>query len=100
MSKVDKFKEIVYTMANTYEAKNKDYGNSFDKSIDKYGYISFFVRQNDKIERAESIIKNGKAEVKDESLYDTLIDNAVYSIMAALKYQEDKENNKKIEFIK
>ena len=100
MSKVEIFKEIVANMAKVYEAKNKDYGDSFDKSIDKYGYVSFFVRSNDKIERAESIILNNKAEVKDESIMDTLLDNAVYNIMAAMKIEEDIKNDKKVEFTK
>ena len=100
MNKVERFKEIVANMAKVYEAKNKDYGNSFDKSIDKYGYVSFFVRSNDKIERAESIILNNKAEVKDESIMDTLLDNAVYNIMAAMKIEEDIKNDKKVEFTK
>ena len=100
MNKVEIFKEIVANMAKVYEAKNKDYGNSFDKSIDKYGYVSFFVRSNDKIERAKSIILNNKAEVKDESIMDTLLDNAVYNIMAAMKIEEDIKNDKKVEFTK
>ena len=100
MRKVERFKEIVANMAKVYEAKNKDYGNSFDKSIDKYGYVSFFVRSNDKIERAKSIILNNKAEVKDESIMDTLLDNAVYNIMAAMKIEEDIKNDKKVEFTK
>lgn len=100
MSKVERFKEIVANMAKVYEAKNKDYGNSFDKSIDKYGYVSFFVRSSDKIERVESIILNNKAEVKDESIMDTLLDNAVYNIMAAMKIEEDIKNNKQVEFTK
>ena len=100
MNKVERFKQIVANMARVYEAKNKDYGNSFDKSIDKYGYVAFFVRSNDKIERAESIITNHKAEVKDESIMDTLLDNAVYNIMAAMKIEEDIKTNKQIEFTK
>ena len=96
---VSRFREIVEAMANTYEAKNKDYGNSFDKSIDKYGYVAFFVRSGDKMERAESIITSGKTEVKDESIKDTLLDNAVYCIMAAMKIERDIENNKEIKFI-
>ena len=100
MNKVERFKQIVANMARVYEAKNKDYGNSFDKSIDKYGYVSFFVRSNDKIERAESIITSGKAEVKDESIMDTLLDNAVYCIMAAMKVEEDIAKGNDIKFTK
>ena len=88
-NKVPKFREILNDMARVYECKNKDYGDSFGKSIDKYGYVSFFVRSHDKIERAKTIISKGRAEVKNEGIMDTLLDNAVYNIMAAMKLYED-----------
>lgn len=37
MEKSMKFKAITQEMADTYEAKNADYGDSFGKSIENYG---------------------------------------------------------------
>lgn len=37
MSKIERFKEIVAEMATLYENKNKDYGDSFGKSIKEHG---------------------------------------------------------------
>ena len=49
MSKLEDFKEITDSMAKTYEAKNHDYGNSFDDSCNKFGFVASVVRMNDKI---------------------------------------------------
>lgn len=44
MSKIERFKEIVAEMATLYENKNKDYGDSFGKSIKEHGNIAGIVR--------------------------------------------------------
>ena len=49
----------------TYKAKNYDYGNSFDKSMDEFGLTASVVRMSDKMERLKSLTKK-KAQVKDE----------------------------------
>lgn len=77
---VSAFKEITEHMADTYERKNHDYGNSFDKSLDEFGLIAAVVRMEDKMNRIKSLIKK-EAKVKDESIKDTLLDLANYSIM-------------------
>ena len=58
-------------MLLTYIRKNHDYGDSFNKSLDKFGLIASVVRMNDKMERIESLM-NKEALVKDESIKDTL----------------------------
>ena len=77
---VIKFKNLTNKMSETYERKNHDYGDSFNKSLDKFGLIASVVRMNDKMERIESLM-NKEALVKDESIKDTLLDLANYSIM-------------------
>lgn len=44
MNKIERFKEIVAEMAALYENKNKDYGDSFGKSIKEHGNIAGIVR--------------------------------------------------------
>ena len=68
---------------DTYIAKNKDYGDSFAKSIDKYGYVAPVVRMEDKFNRIENWILNPNQEVKSESIIDTLEDLSNYSLMLA-----------------
>lgn len=82
-SSVDSFMDITTNMAKVYAAKNHDYGNSFDCSLNKFGLIAGLVRMGDKINRLESLI-NKKAMVKDESIRDTLLDLASYCIMTVM----------------
>lgn len=80
---VQPFVDITTNMAKTYAAKNHDYGNSFEQSCDKFGIIASVVRLGDKMNRIESLVTK-KAEVKDESIKDTLLDLANYAIMTVM----------------
>lgn len=80
---VQQFMDITTSMAKTYAAKNHDYGNSFDNSLDKFGLIAAIVRMGDKMNRLESLTKK-EAMVKDESVEDTLLDLANYAIMTVM----------------
>lgn len=78
-----KFKELTDKMCETYIRKNHDYGNSFDKSLDKFGLVASAVRIGDKMNRIESLVQE-KAMVQDESIKDTLLDMANYAIMTVM----------------
>lgn len=65
----DAYKHLV----SVYEAKNSDYGNSFEECCNKFGLVSAVVRMNDK--------KDMKV---NESLVDTLLDLANYAVMTAV----------------
>lgn len=80
---VEKFTEITSNMAKTYAAKNHDYGNSFEESLDEFGLVASVVRLGDKMNRIKSLIKK-EAQVKDESIRDTLLDMANYAIMTVM----------------
>ena len=80
---VEQFMSITNNMAKTYAAKNHDYGNSFEQSLDKFGLVASVVRLGDKMNRIESLIKK-EAQVKDESIKDTLLDMANYAIMTVM----------------
>lgn len=75
------FKDYTDKLAETLSAKNKDYGNSFDKTLDKYGLIALAIRLDDKLSRLTSLTKGETQHVKDESLKDTLQDIAGYAIL-------------------
>lgn len=85
MSKINEFKKITESMANTYECKNIDYGDSFGESFEEFGLISSVVRMNDKMNRLKSFVNNGDYQVKDESIKDTLLDLANYCIMTVIE---------------
>lgn len=79
-------------LIDTYNKKNADYGNSFDKSLDKYGLISALTRMSDKFNRAETLILNGqKAKVADEKVEDTLLDLANYCVMTVAWMKNHKD---------
>lgn len=80
---VQRFMDITTNMAKTYAAKNHDYGNSFEQSCNKFGIIAAIVRMGDKMNRLESLAVK-RAEVKDESIKDTLLDLASYSVMTLM----------------
>ena len=78
-----------------YSRKNHDYGNSFDKGMDNIGIAYGVGRIYDKMNRLVTLTKK-EAQVKDESIDDTLRDLACYSMMmlAYCKRQIEKEHSK------
>lgn len=87
---VEQFMSVTHNMAKTYAAKNHDYGNSFEQSLDKFGLVASVVRLGDKMNRIESLTKK-EAQVKDESVKDTLLDMANYAIMTVMWLDGEKD---------
>lgn len=74
------FNTLLDQIKDTHEKKNHDYGDSFAKSMDEFGMPAAAIRLSDKLNRFKSLIKS-EAQVKDESIEDTLLDMAAYAIM-------------------
>lgn len=94
------FRQVAEQIADLYEAKNSDYGDTFSQTLNKFGFIAAACRLHDKLGRFENLIQSGKSiSVKDESLQDTLKDLAAYAIMtvcwASLQTLQDEENIEK-----
>ena len=87
--KFDEFETITNKMHEVYLAKNHDYGQSFDKTWEKYGVTSLLIRLNDKFNRLESLAKK-EQKVGDESIQDTLLDLANYAILGLIQLQKEK----------
>lgn len=101
MSKVNEndIKKHLSDMLSTFIVKNKNYGNSFEISLDKYGIIAALTRISDKFNRIETLILNHNNGTHDESIADTLIDLANYCVMTAVYMknsggENDGKNNK------
>lgn len=75
------YDKIVAKLREIYISKNHDYGNSFDKSLDKYGIVAAVVRMGDKFNRLDHLIT--KDNMVAESIEDTVMDLANYAIMTA-----------------
>lgn len=98
---IEYHKNVVTKMNDIVKAKNQDYSGGGDASafnnftmVETKGVCSteagFLVRMEDKMMRINNLIKNGGAAVKDESIKDTLMDLANYSILM-MGYIESKE---------
>lgn len=97
-------------LKDIFERKNKDYGNSFEESLEKHGLIAAIVRMEDKMLRLTNLSKNESEQlVNDEALTDTLKDLSNYALMTAvwleqtqlLKEVDDKiASYKEVPFVK
>ena len=92
------FDDILQEMSSLHKLKNADYGNSFDKLLDNLkddvpAELVFFIRASDKLNRIKSLAKK-EASVKEEKLYDTVIDLANYSAMFARWLKENEVSKK------
>ena len=86
----NKFLEYTNYLANVLQSKNDAYGDSFSKSLDEDGLLALKIRLGDKLNRVSSLIKKGELKENDESLEDTLLDLAGYSILG-LKWLKEHE---------
>ena len=84
MNKVEKHALICQSLNDLYARKNADYGDSFGKSFEEYGLTMACIRLEDKLNRIKSLTKQA-AQVSDESIVDTLMDLANYSIMTLVE---------------
>lgn len=82
------FKSYTDKLAQKLQEKNTDYGDSYTKGVDIYGTKTIGSRIFDKYSRLERLLLTGEQNVKDESIKDTLLDLAGYSILA-LKYLDE-----------
>lgn len=88
VNKSNKFKEVTAEMEILYTLKNTNYGNSFSEQFKEYGLTSLCIRLDDKIRRLKSInqqLSDGSVNVDDESVRDTLIDLANYSVLGIME---------------
>ena len=90
MKNINKF---VYDRTLTYLQKNRDYGNSVDKTRLILGEKADLVRMADKIHRIEQLaLKQNEPKVA-ESIEDTILDLVVYlAIYESGKHRTTMEN--------
>lgn len=93
-----RFYEILESLMDLHSAKNHDYSGgkgssplSNLKECEDMGipsWIGVGVRLSDKWSRFKNFCKNRRLEVKDESIKETLMDMAVYSVLAIILLEE------------
>ncbi len=90
------FYKLLDDMAELHSRKNHDYAGTSDplknlracERLDLKPFMGVMVRLQDKWSRLEEFVKSNELMVKNESVIDTLMDNAVYSLLAIILYQE------------
>jgi len=100
MAEHPRFYELLEEMRRIHDKKNSDYSKSGDplsnfRLCEDFGipaWMGVIVRISDKYSRitqlASKILQGENAAVKDESLKDTLIDLANYSLLAIILLEE------------
>lgn len=84
--KVSQHKELCLLLNQIYEAKNRDYGDSFHLSFIEEGVTMARIRLSDKLNRFKTLTRDPDTQsVKDESIQDTLLDLANYALMTVLE---------------
>lgn len=79
---------VTKELAELFAAKNEDYGDSFHRTFLEEGMAAARVRLTDKLNRFKALTKGKAANVKDESVRDTLLDLANYAIMTVMELDE------------
>ncbi len=88
------FDAILKEMSELHKKKNTDYGNAFADSFKEFGLVTAVIRLNDKMNRLKSLAKQ-EAQIKGESIRDTLIDLACYAVMTIEELDKTKDIERK-----
>ncbi len=88
----NKFESICNELVALQKAKNIDYGDSFSKSVKEFGLTAALIPITNKVNRLKQLIQSDSAQVKDESIDDTLKDLACYAIMTLAERNKDTED--------
>lgn len=91
------FYELLQKMAETHSAKNHDYSGDDPlanfrecEAFNVSAFKGILVRLTDKYSRIKNLAarEGFEGDVKDEKIEDTLLDNAVYSLLAIIVLRE------------
>ncbi|KLU65707.1 hypothetical protein DEAC_c23370 [Desulfosporosinus acididurans] len=86
---MNEFLEILTPVAELLKRKNTDYGNNYCETRREFGPTALLLRLNDKFGRLKTLTKQ-QAQVKDESIEDTLKDIIGYCTLE-LRYLRDEK---------
>ena len=85
--------ELCRELQELYHRKNLDYGDSFHLSFLEEGLAMPRIRLGDKYLRFKTLTSGERQRVSDESIRDTLIDLANYSIMTIMELDQAMSTN-------
>lgn len=76
------FDNILEQMSDLHARKNSDYGDAAYEGYKEFGITYYIIQLHNKLNRLKSLTKDASKPQVNESLEDTLIDLASYSVMA------------------
>ena len=93
----ERFHEILDVIKKLHDAKRHDYGDDTDVfanfRLSELAGISpwkgSIIRMGDKYARIANFVKKGDFKFKEESIKDTLMDMAIYSLITIILYEEE-----------
>ena len=96
---VSEFKKILAEIQAMHDKKQADYGSTADpfanvRASEDFGipgWIGCLTRGNDKLKRLQKAAKGGS--LINESIEDSLLDLAVYTVIALVLYRETQGGN-------
>jgi len=102
-----RFYEILEQMKDLHSRKNHDYAGTSDplknlracKRLELEPFMGVMVRLQDKWSRLEEFVKSGTLMVKGENVKDTLMDSAVYALLAIILYEEKEKEKEEEDYI-
>lgn len=92
---LDRMRETAINKSHDYSGKEDPFSNlrqSKNAGIEPWKAV--IIRLGDKYSRLCNFAKQNELKVKDESIEDTLIDNAVYSLLCLILYRESNEDTR------
>lgn len=93
--KLDKHEKVCKELNDVYRKKNADYGDSVGEIFNKLGDITILTRISDKYNRLMSLLDPTKNDnvINYESIDDTILDMANYSIIWLMERRLREEKN-------
>lgn len=76
------FDNILEQMSDLHARKNSDYGDAAYEGYKEFGITYYIIQLHNKLNRLKSLTKDTSKPRVNESIEDTLIDLASYSVMA------------------
>lgn len=75
--------DVLIEIRELLKRKHSDYGND---NLLRFGLFGIVVRMSDKLARIENLISKKTISVVEETMYDTFLDLAGYSIQAIILF--------------
>ncbi len=99
MSK-ERFHEMVQEMLELHDKKNRDYAGGdylsnflMCERMEIPAWKGCLIRLSDKTARLMNIARTDQSVVSDETVFDTLMDLAIYAIITRILYEKFKRDN-------